>query len=402
MPPRTALIAGASIAGPALAFWLGRHGWRTTVVERAPRLRTGGQNVDLRGAGLQVIRRMGLEEQVRAADTGELGVEFVGPRGQVLARFPVGDASGMSVTSEVEILRGDLAELLVSATSDSTEYRFGDRITSLRQEDGTATATFANAPDERFDFVVAADGIGSGTRGLLFNDEPVVRSLGVEATWATIPRTASDTDWWRWFNAPGGTFSLRPDRHGTLRVIVTRTLARGEKRDDADRRTPDEQRALLRRTFAGAGWETGRVLDALDDVDDLYAEVLGQVRAPRWSRGRVALLGDAAYCPSPMIGMGTTLAVVGAYVLAGEIASHTDLRNALDGYEHIMRPWVERVQKLPPGVPRVANPTSRTGVAMLRAAVRVAGSPVVRGVATQLRRVGTPAPTFALPAYAHA
>ena len=401
MPPPSALIAGASIAGPALAYWLERYGWRTTVVERAPALRTGGQNVDLKGAGLQVVGRMGLEDQVRAAYTGELGLEFVEARGQVLARFPVGDPSGMSLTSEVEILRGDLAELLVSATSASTEYRFGDRITSVQQEDDAALVTFGHASAERFDLVVAADGIGSDTRRLVFDDEPVVRSLGVEATWATIARTVSDTDWWRWFNTPGGTISLRPDRYGTMRAVITRTLPRGEKRDLASGRTPEEQRALLRQTFSGAGWETGRVLGALEDVEDLYFEVVGQVHARRWSKGPVVLLGDAAYCPSPVTGMGTSLAVVGAYVLAGEIAKHTALGDGLASYERIMRPWVNQAQKLPPGAPRIANPMSRAGVALLQAAVRVAGTRVVRGAASRMSRGRTSAQTFALPDYAH-
>jgi 2-polyprenyl-6-methoxyphenol hydroxylase-like FAD-dependent oxidoreductase len=401
MPTPSALIAGASIAGPALACWLERYGWRTTVVERAPALRTGGQNIDLKGAGLQVIGRMGLEDQVRAAHTGELGLEFVEAGGQVLARFPVGDPSGMSLTSEVEILRGDLAELLVSATSAGTDYRFGDRITAVQQEDNAALVTFEQARAERFDLVVAADGIGSDTRRLVFDDEPVVRSLGVETTWATIARTVSDTDWWRWFNTPGGTISLRPDRYGTMRVAVTRTLARAEKRDVAGGRTPEEQRALLRRTFSGAGWETDRVLEALDDVEDLYFEVVGQVHAPRWSKGPVVLLGDAACCPSPVSGMGTTLAVVGAYVLAGEIAKHTALRDGLAGYERIMRPWVNQGQKLPPGAPRIANPTSRAGVALLQSAVRVAGTRVVRGVASRISRGSTTAEAFALPDYAH-
>jgi 2-polyprenyl-6-methoxyphenol hydroxylase-like FAD-dependent oxidoreductase len=404
MPTPSALIAGASIAGPALAYWLERYGWRTTVVERAPALRTGGQNIDLKGAGLQVIGRMGLEDKVRALYTGELGLEFVAGRGQVLARFPVGDPSGMSLTSEVEILRGDLAELLVSATSGvsaGTEYRFGDRITSVQQDDDAALVSFERASAERFDLIVAADGIGSGTRRLVFGDEPVVRSLGVEATWATIGRTASDTDWWRWFNTPGGTLSLRPDRYGTMRVVITRTLTRGEERDVTRGRTPEEQRALLRQTFRGAGWETDRVLEALEDVDDLYFEVVGQVHAQGWSKGSVVLLGDAAYCPSPVSGMGTTLAVVGAYVLAGEIAKHTALRDGLASYERIMRPWVAQAQKLPPGTPRIANPTSRAGVALLQAGVRVAGTRAARRVASRMSRDRTPAQTFALPDYSH-
>ena len=401
MAAPSALIAGASIAGPTLAYWLARYGWRTTVVERAPSLRLGGQNVDLKGAGLQVIRRMGLEDSVRSAYTGELGLEFIGSRGQTLSRFPVGDASGMSLTSEVEILRGDLAGLLVAATTGSTTYRFVDRITSVQQEDASALVTFEHGAPERFDLVVAADGIGSTTRGLVFGDEPVVRSLGVEATWATIPRTDTDTDWWRWFNAPGGTVSLRPDRHGTMRVIVTRTLTRAENRDFTSGRTAEEQRALLRRTFSGAGWETDRVLEALEDVDDLYFEVVGQVHAPRWSKGTVALVGDAGYCPSPVTCMGTTLAVVGAYVLAGEIAKHTDLRDGLASYERIMRPWVHQAQKLPPGAPRIANPTSRAGVGLLRAAVRLAGTRAVRAVASRMSRGGTPADAFELPQYTH-
>ncbi|GLB67337.1 FAD-binding monooxygenase [Arthrobacter mangrovi] len=399
MATPSALIAGASIAGPALAFWLARYGWRTTVVERAPDLRTGGQNVDLRGAGPEVIRRMGLAEQVRRAHTGELGLEFVGAHGQVLARFPVEDTSGMSLTAEAEILRGDLAELLVSATRDSTEYRFGDRITKVLEEDRAALVTFEHAPPERFDLVVAADGIGSGTRRLVFGDEPAVRSLGVEATWATIPRTASDTNWWRWFNAPGGTISLRPDRYGTVRALVTRTLSRYERRHPADQRSPEQQRGLLRRTFASAGWEADRVLRALEDVEDLYFEVMGQVRADRWSSGSVVLLGDAAYCPSPVSGMGTTLALVGAYVLAGEVASHAARGEGLGGYEQIMRPWANRVQKLPPGVPRIANPISRPGVAILRAAIRAAGTPIARGIAARLGSGGSSPDGFVLPDY---
>ncbi|WP_324590217.1 FAD-dependent monooxygenase [Citricoccus sp.] len=223
--------------------------------------------------------------------------------------------------------------------------------------------------------------------------------MGVEATWATIPWQPADTDWWRWFNAPGGTVSLRPDRYGTMRTIITRTLPRTERREPTARRTTAEQRALLRRTFGGTGWEVDRVLDALEDVDDLYVEVIGQVHAPQWSRRRVVLLGDAAYCPSPVTGMGTTLAVVGAYVLAGEIASHADLAEGLAAYERTLRPWVEEKQKLPPGAPRIANPTSRAGVAALRTVMRAAGTPLGRTLASRLTRAASSAETFTLPDY---
>lgn len=423
------LISGASIAGPALAYWLDRYGFETTIVERAPELRTGGQNVDVRGAGREVVRRMGLEDDVRAATTGEVGTRFVGPTGGTVAEFPAGTSDSGGATAELEILRGDLARLLVGRTTGDgqgrgTTYRFGDRITGVREDDGagagvttTAASTpagtappgsvsqgvvvsFEHAPDERFDLVVAADGIGSSTRRLVFGDEPTIRSLGLETTYATIPRTAADDDWWRWYNAAGGrSITLRPDPHGTMRAAMSFVTDRTRERGRAERRTVAEQRARLHEIFDDAGWEARRVLDGFDHADDLYFESIGQVRAPRWSSGRVVLLGDAAYCASPVSGMGTSLSLAGAYVLAGELASHRHHRDAFAGYERLMRPYVEQAQQLPPGVPRVANPTSRAGVALFHAGVRLASTRVAGRLGARFST--PPADALELPDYAH-
>lgn len=404
--PRTrVLISGASIAGPALAYWLDRYGFETTIVERAPELRTGGQNVDVRGAGREVARRMGLEDDVRAATTGEVGTRFVGPAGGTVAEFPAGTSDSGGATAELEILRGDLARLLVGHTTGDgpgggTTYRFGDRITGLREDDGGVVVSFEHAPDERFDLVVAADGIGSSTRRLVFGDEPTIRSLGLETSYATIPRTATDDDWWRWYNAAGGrSITLRPDAHGTIRAAMSFVTDRTRERAGAERRTVDEQRARLREIFGDAGWEARRVLDGFDHADDLYFESVGQVHAPRWSSGRVVLLGDAAYCASPVSGMGTSLSLAGAYVLAGELASHRHHRDAFAGYERLMRPYVEQAQKLPPGVPRVANPTSRAGVALFHAGVRLASTRVAGRLGA--RFTTPPADALDLPDYSH-
>ncbi|WP_423919897.1 FAD-dependent monooxygenase [Frigoribacterium sp. 2-23] len=410
-----ALISGASIAGPALAFWLHRYGWDTMIVERAETLRTGGQNVDVRGAGREVARRMGIESDIRTATTGEVGTRFVGRDGRTTAEFPAGTSDSGGATAELEILRGDLAALLVDRTADTTEYRFGDRITALTDDaaapgtgtgsgtgtgTGQVTASFEHAPDEAFDLVVAADGLRSTTRRLVFGDEPDIRPLGLETSWATIPRTASDDDWWRWYSAPGGrSLTLRPDPHGTIRAALSVVTSREPQSPDDTRRSPDEQRARLRQVFAGAGWEVDRVLDAFDQADDLYFESIAQVRAPRWSSGRVALVGDAAYCASPVSGMGTSLSLAGAYVLAGEIAAHVDHRDAFRGYERIMRPYVDRAQQLPPGTPRLANPVSRPGVAAFGLALRLASLPVVKAVGGRL--FTPPAEAIDLPDYAH-
>lgn len=398
------LISGASIAGPALAYWLHRYGYETTIVERAPELRTGGQNVDVRGAGREVSRRMGIEDDIRAATTGEVGTRFVGRSGSVIAEFPAGTTDSGGATAELEILRGDLAQLLVSCTTNTTEYRFGDRITGIADNDGGAgdgvTVQFQHAPEERFDLVIAADGIGSSTRRLVFGDEPQIRSLGLETSYATIPRTDADDDWWRWYNAPGGrSVTLRPDPHGTIRATLSFVTDRTRERAGSERRSIEEQRRRLHEVFADAGWEAARVLEGIDTADDLYSESIGQVRAPRWSAGRVALVGDAAYCASPVSGMGTSLSLTGAYVLAGELAAHVDHRDAFRGYERIMRPYVAQAQQLPPGVPRVANPKSRLGIAAFGAAVRVASTPIIGRLGD--RFFTPPADAIDLPDYAH-
>jgi 2-polyprenyl-6-methoxyphenol hydroxylase-like FAD-dependent oxidoreductase len=405
MPNRTAprvLIAGASIAGPTLAYWLHRYGWQPVLLERAPELRAGGQNIDVRGAGREVARRMGIEDDIRSAGTGELGIRFIGGDGETVARFPAGTSDTAGATAELEILRGDLARLLVERTADHAEYRFGDWVTELHDnsdEDGSGVAvSFAHAPDEQFDLVIAADGIGSSTRGLVFGDEVEIRSLGMEITWATIPRTAADDDWWRWYNAPGGrTINLRPDPVGTIRASLSYPSDRNGS--GTEYRSLDEQRAVLRDRFADAGWEASRVLDGFDKADDLYSQSIGQVFAPQWSRGRVGLVGDAAYCASPVSGMGTSLGLVGAYVLAGELAAHVDHRDAFRGYERIMRPYVAQAQNLPPGVPRIANPRSPAGIKLFRLGLRIASNPLAGKLGE--RFATPPADKIDLPDYTH-
>jgi 2-polyprenyl-6-methoxyphenol hydroxylase-like FAD-dependent oxidoreductase len=406
------LISGASIAGPALAYWLQRYGWAPTIVERAAELRTGGQNVDVRGAGREIARRMGIEDDIRQLTTGEQGTRFIGLGGTVVAEFPAGSSDSGGATAELEILRGDLAKLLVSQTEGTIEYRYGDRITALTEQAGgdSVTVGFEHAPDEQFDLVVAADGIRSSTRRLAIDKGVSIRSLGMDTTYLTIPRIPGDDDWWRWYNAPGGrTVTLRPDAVGTIRATLSFLTDSADASDE--RRTADEQRSLLRDRFADAGWQAQRVLDALDDAQDLYFESIGQVKADTWSRGRVALLGDAAYCASPISGMGTSLALVGAYVLAGELAAHVHHADAFRGYERIMRPYVAQAQQLPPGAPRLANPKSALGIRAFDLALSIGSSRLLKTV-TSLgsgsgrgsiadRLFAPPADKIELPDYSH-
>lgn len=349
MRSTSVLISGAGIAGPALAHQLTRNGCRVTVVERAPDLRMGGQAVDLRGAGRTVVERMGLMERVRAVALDQKGFAFVDSRGRLGGRMPQDAFGGEGIISEIEVLRGDLAQVLCDATLRDVEYRFGDRITALTQDEQGVDVAFEQAPPQRFDLVVGADGLGSTVRRLaIAPDEECLRDLGLlGAGWTA--RTDIDLDGWMLMhNLPGGLVaSARPGRlPGEVKAgFCIRTEPGATPPAD-----PRGVKELIAERFAGAGWEVPRLLETMWDAPDFYTYSTAQVRLDHWSRGRVVLLGDAGYCPTPLAGLGTSLALVGAYVLGGELErADGDHRLAFERYEELMRPYVAQAQQLPPG-----------------------------------------------------
>lgn len=363
------LITGASIAGPTLAFWLAKYGFNVTVVERSGSLRLGGQNIDVNGPARQIVQKMGIEAAIRAANTGEVGLQFIGQDNQVTAAFPKEGA--VSGTQELEILRGDLVSILYDCTKQNVAYQFGDSVTALEQQPNQVNVTFSSGKTELFQFVIAADGVRSSTRRLVFGEEPVFEYLGLYTAYLTIPRQPTDTNWWRWYTAiDRRILMLRPDNQGTMRASV----AFLESDEVYEKRSLTEQKSVLKSKLAGAGWEADRIINALDDTQDVYFDKIGQIKAPRWSVGRVAMIGDAAYCPSPLTGKGTTLAMVGAYLLAGELASHERYQDAFAAYEKRMRPYVKAVQQLPPGVPWLVYPKTKLGVSVLNTVAGVFAS----------------------------
>ncbi len=373
---RRILITGASIAGNAAAWWLGRHDFDVTVVERAPAFRDGGQNVDIRSVGRDALRRMGLERAALARGTGEEGTAWVDSQGRPAALFPAGDAGSEGPTAEMEILRGDLARLLYDGARDRTVFRFGQTVARIEQTPEAATVTFADGRTERFDAVIVAEGVGSATREKIFPGENAPRPMDLTVAYLTVPRVPSDDRLWRWYNAPGGrSVQLRPDPHGTTRAM----LALHGPLPGAQDWDPGRQKAFLRERFSDAGWETPRILAALDETDDVYFDVLRQVRMPRWSNGRVVLTGDAAWCVTPLAGIGATLAVTGATVLAGELLRNGDVADALAAYERAMRPMVEQAAGVPKFAPRLMHPKSRLGIRLLHGGLRLASQPRLRG-----------------------
>lgn len=388
------LVTGASIAGPTLAFWLDRAGYDVSVVERAPELRLGGQNIDVRGTGREVLRRMNLDETLLANGTTEEGTRFVDEKGRTIAAFAAGDGDSDGPTAELEILRGQFAKILVEHAGPDTVYRYSDHVTGVEQDAEGVDVTFSGGSVERFDLVFFADGIRSSSRELVFPREVDTRAVGLYTAYGVLPRSISDDAWWRWFNAPGSRVAgLRPDNLGTTRF----SLSWVSESKGYEYARQDDLVDALRETFGDVGWEVPRILDSLGPDSELYIDYLAQVHAPRWSDGRVALVGDAAWCATPLSGMGTTLSVTGAYILAGELARSGSHRSAFEAYDRLMRPLVEKVQDLPPGVPRLAHPKTAAAVAVMRAVLRIAGSKPVRSITSRL--MGPDAATLDLPDY---
>ena len=382
------LISGAGIAGPTLAFWLSKAGITTTIIERAPCLPIAGQQVDVEGAAREVVRRMGLEEIVKSKTTNEQGISFIDSSGKSRAKFGLDPtaSNGRTFTSEFEILRGDLAQIFYDATRDSTEYIFGDHITQLNQNGDGVDVGFAHGSDRRFDLVVAADGMRSSTRSLVFGQKDVLRHLGMYTCYFTIPAKDGDGAWAKWYNAPGRRCIMtRPDQAGSLRTYLS---VMSDKPANYHSLGIDGQKKLMREIFSDAGWESARILDGMDAASDFYMQEIAQVKMESWSKGRVALVGDAGYCPSPISGVGTSLAIVGAYFLAGEIVKHRDdAKRAFQGYEEKMRERVEKAQNLPPGAPAIANPQTGWGITIMLSVLSLVSR---TGIGAWLTSGGTP------------
>src|SRR6195952_3966687 len=339
------LVQGASIAGPALAHWLHRHGAEVTVVEQTSGLRPGGQAVDARGVAKEVIRRMGLESAVRAACTDTAGAYRVDADGNVLETHRADDHGGDGYIAEIEILRGDLAEVLYDATRDTVEYVFGDRIADLTQDaDGVAVA-FAAGGRWRFDLVIGADGLHSALRSMVFGPrERYVRHLGLVLAYFSVPNEFGLDRWLIDYQDGGRSAGLRPI-HDATRAIAMFSFSAAEF--TVPHRDVEVQKSLLRERMTGFGWLTQDILAHLDDTPDFYLDQVAQVVMDSWSSGRVGLLGDAAFSASPMSGGGTGLALVGAYLLAGELAAADwDPAVGFAAYEQRMRGYVDANQEM--------------------------------------------------------
>ncbi|MFI1502850.1 FAD-dependent monooxygenase [Streptomyces platensis] len=337
-PRRKVLISGAGVAGPALAFWLNRYGFEVTVVEKAGTLRGGGYPIDVRGTALEVVRRMGILPRLQDAHIDLRRLTFLDGDGSEVASVNPHTVTGGVAGRDLEVRRGDLTGALCTAVRDDVEFLFNDSIDTLDQSGHGVDVTFRGGSRRTFDMVFGADGLHSPTRELLLGpEEQFHRYLGYCFAGFTMRNTFGlfrETVMW---NAPGRAAALyavgdNDEVHAFL------NFAHPEPPFDAFR-NPEAQRDLVTAVFADAGWEVPGMLAAMRDADDLFFDGVSQIRMPRWSSGRVALVGDAAYAPSFLTGQGSSLALVGAYMLAGSLADR-DHAAGFAAYEHHTREFV--------------------------------------------------------------
>jgi 2-polyprenyl-6-methoxyphenol hydroxylase-like FAD-dependent oxidoreductase len=346
------LISGASIAGPVLAYWLNHYGFDVTVLERASAVRSGGYPIDIRGTALDVVEHMGLLTAVQAAHIESRTLTFVDARGGVIGAIAPTDLAA-NEERDVELPRGALTTLFYDLTKNrnglsrnsAVRYRFNDSIESLNDDSNGVEVRFKSGERGRYDVVVGADGMHSNTRKLVFGpEEPLRRDLGYTFNIFSMPNDLGLSKGAIIYSEPGRTAVLLAVRESPELFVMLAFAA--EQSSPNVRLNAGEQIERTAHVFASGGWQVPRLLKAMRRADDLYFDTVSQIRMSSWSKGRVGLVGDAAFAPSFLSGQGTSLAIVGAYVLAGELASHEDPADAFVSYERIARPFIEANQDL--------------------------------------------------------
>ena len=344
---RKILVIGASIAGPTICYWLKKYGFDPTLIERSKQLRTGGHAIDIRGIAADIVKKMGIYDDIYAKRTSLLSTRYVDADGQTLSEEH-GEKAGFREGDDIEIVRGELVNILFQAIPD-VPCHFDQEIINLTQKDQFVEVTFKDGQIERYDLVMAADGLHSSTRRMTFSDEDCqFFNLGSYLSIFVIPNYLHLNRISVSFGKDQKFIAMNSDKDPDRAFV---TFAFRSKKVLSDIATERGQKKALRDLFYDLGWESNKILELMNDSDDFYFDVMAQIKMDSWTKGRVALLGDAGYCASPFSGQGSNLALVGAYILAGELKSaEGDYSVAFKRYNELMRPFVDASQDVAPWV----------------------------------------------------
>ncbi|HTA84148.1 MAG TPA: FAD-dependent monooxygenase [Bacteroidia bacterium] len=331
---KSALVSGASIAGLTMAYWLSHYGYSVTIVEISDGLRKGGASLDVRGDAIKIAERMGILDKIKAKKI-TTAVEFVDAKNNCIARLK--NFGGDELHQDIELNRDHLVEILYEVASQHIEYLFNNRIRTINQDDNKVSVTFENGEQRDFDFVFGADGIHSSVRKLIFAEEDVVlKFFGAYFAILKADDLLSKLNNGQMYNLPGK-MAATSDKGNSMLLFRAPKL-------QYDYRNAAEFKKILMENFAGCGWKIPAILKAMNDSKDLYFDELSQVKMQSWTKGRVVLIGDAAYCAGFPTGMGTSLAMQGAAMLADELVANDDYNLAFSNYNNSFHPLVEAIQ----------------------------------------------------------
>ncbi|KAK5098824.1 hypothetical protein LTS08_006202 [Lithohypha guttulata] len=381
MAVQRVLICGSGIAGTILAYWLGKHGFDVVVLERSRSESQQGQIIDVEGPAQEVVKKMGLLDQLKAKTTHEAGLSFVDSSNTTFASIPAG---ATNVSNEIEIMRPALVSTLLDAAASfpNVSVRYGCTVSNLEQTSSNVKATIehvqssgARTTTETFDIIVAADGLRSKTRDLILPTQiakSCVVSIKAFCAFFSIPVEPQDQPNARFYSMSGRRGALiKPLNDKSSSAYMTQAKFGQDLHIAQKSRDSQQQKEVMASRFRGQGWECDRLVDAMFKADNFYFEELSQVYLDKWSYGRCALLGDTAYAPSPLTGEGTNLAIVGAYILAWALVQHAKEDSpdaAFVDYEKRFRPYVDKTQPIPLGgyLPLLVNPDTTWGIWILR------------------------------------
>lgn len=361
MESQNILISGAGIAGTTLAFWLKKFGFNPTIIENAPALREGGHAIDFMGAGFDVAEKMRIISALKSVDINFSKLVFVDSNNKVRGSMNYQKIKDFLNGRAFTLFRSDLAKVIYQCIGGSVEMILGDTIAKIDQNEKEVTVTFGDGKTRSFDLLVGADGLHSNVRNLVFGTESQFEKYyGYYTSSFTIDNFSLGNDAFSMYNIPYkqvAVFSKGGNKTTAFFIFASPGKLPYQHHDIA------KQKQILKSEFGGSGWKCHELLSQIDSTKDFYFDTVSQIKMDNWHKGRIALVGDAGYCPSLLSGKGSTLAMVGAYILAGELKqANGDYKTAFEQYEVLFKPFMEKKQKAARSFAKSFIPKSYFGI----------------------------------------